>query len=120
MLLGRNNKGKFTAFSVMVVSFLFLGSFMIIGKGIGRPIAEYNSELVERFGGSYGVPSSEEVHSETETDDGDNNIIDIQNEGISPFSLFGIILLSFIGLCILLIAVIFMRFRREIFGNLSA
>jgi hypothetical protein len=114
---GKNK--KFTAFSVLLVSFLFLGSFMIIGKGVGRPIATYNSELEERFGRSYDLPS-EETHSESEIDDGgSNNIIDIQSEGISPLSLFGIILLSIIGLCISLIAIIFIRFRREIFGNLS-
>jgi hypothetical protein len=119
MLLGKNK--KFIAFSVLLVSFLFLGSFMIIGKGIGKPIANYNSELEERFGGTYGLLSSEEVHSESEIDEGStNNIIIIQNEGINSFSLFGIVLLSIIGLCFSLIAVIFVRFRSEIFGNLSA
>jgi hypothetical protein len=110
------SRHKVVAISAMLASFLFLGSFLVLGKVFGTGLTEYQSRIVQRFADSPNMPSEEQ----SESGIGEvNNIASIESEVISIFSPLGMIVLTTIGLSFLLLGVIFIRFRRDIFEDLS-
>jgi hypothetical protein len=98
----------------MFASLLFLGSFLVVGKVFGRDLAEYQSRIVERFADSPNMPSEEQ--SESEISEEVNSIAN--TESISLFSPLGMIVLIAIGLSFSLLAIILIRFRKDIFEDL--
>jgi hypothetical protein len=100
----------------MLVSFLFLGSFLVLGKAFGRDVAEYQSRIVQRFADSPNMNSEEQSESEISPV---NNIASAESEAISLFSSLGIIVFITIGLSFSLFGIILIRFRRDIFEDFS-
>jgi len=99
----------------MLASFLFLGSFSVLGKAFGRDVAEYQSRIVQRFAESPSLPLEEQ--SESEISEEVNNIASPESEAISLFSSLGIIVSITIGLSFSLLGIILIRFRRDIFED---
>ncbi len=101
----------------MLASFLFLGSFMVLGKVFGRDAAEYQARIVQHFAESSNLPSEE--RSESEISEDVNNVVSIESEAISLFSPLTIIVLITIGLSFLLLGVVLIQFRRDIFEDFN-
>jgi hypothetical protein len=107
------SRQKVIAISAMFASFLFLGSFLVLGKVFGRGLAEYQSRIVEQFAEPPNMASEEQ--SESEISEEVNSIA--STESIPLFSSLGIIVLIAIALSFLLLAIILVRFRKDIFED---
>jgi hypothetical protein len=109
------SRHKVIATSAILASLLFLGSFLVLGKVFGRGLAEYQSRIVERFADPPTIPSEEQT--ESEISEGVNNIATVESESITLFSSLGIIVLVTIGLSFLLLGIVLIRFRKDIFED---
>jgi hypothetical protein len=107
------SRHKVIAISAMFASLLFLGSFLVLGKVFGRGLAEYQSRIVERFADSPNMPSEDQ--GESEISEEVNSIA--STESIPLFSSLGMIVLIAIALSFLLLGIILVRFREDIFED---
>ncbi len=87
---------------------------MVMGKVLGRDLAEYQSRIVQRFTDAPNMVSGEQSESEI---DEESNIVSTESESISFFSSLGTIVLTAIALSFLLFGIILIRFRRDIFED---
>jgi hypothetical protein len=109
------SRDKLIAISAILVSYLFLGSFMVLGKVFGRDAAEYQARIVQRFAESPNLSSEEQSDSESSNEV--NNVVSIESEAIPLFSPVIIIVLITIGLSFFLLGIVLIRFRRDIFED---
>ena len=76
---------------------------MVMGKVIGRDVAEYQSRIVQRFAELPSLPLQQQ--SESEINEDVNNIASVESEAISLFSPLGAIVMITIALSFLLLGI---------------